>query len=338
LLAFGLGCVLGAGLLNAVVSPTQTLAPKPVEPPQVVERIVEPELLRLGTAAVTGAYFPVGGAICQAYNARRAPDAALCVAIAGGNSKDNLEGLRTGALEFALVQSDWQFHALRGGAGYGPARAMPELRSVLSLYKEPLTLLARRDAKVAKLNDLRGKRVSLGAPGSGARVLMDALLRAKGWRREDFKAQLDLDAAAQADALCAGKIDVAAFVSGHPNGLIGAAAQGCDLVLVPVEGAEVDRLLADNPFYARSTIAGGLYAGNAEPAPSFGVAVTLVTHARLDPDAVAGLVAALAADLEGFEAYHPVLAGLAPEELIHDGLTAPPHDGAARVWKAQGWK
>ncbi|MSO70496.1 MAG: TAXI family TRAP transporter solute-binding subunit [Alphaproteobacteria bacterium] len=338
ILAFGLGGALGAGALSAFMSPTQTLAPMALLPAPVVEKVLAPQLLRIGTGAVTGAYFPVGGAICQAYNARRSPDAALCVALASGGSKENLEGLRTGALEFALVQSDWHYQALHGSAGYGKARAMPELRSVLSLYKEPLTLLARGDATVARLTDLRGKRVSFGAPGSGARVLMDALQRAQGWRREDFKALLDLDPGAEADALCAGKIDVAAFITGHPNGLIARAAQACDLRLVAVAGPEIDRLLADNPFYARASIPGGLYPGNAEPVESFGVAVTLVAHARLAPDTVAAVVAALGADLEGFEAQYPALAGLAAEALIHDGLTAPPHDGAAKAWKALAWR
>lgn len=338
ILAFGLGVVVGAGVLSAVVSPRLTLSPMAAAPAPVVEKVVAPKLLRIGTGAVTGAYFPVGGAICQTYNARRAPDAALCVALPGGGSKENLEGLRTGALEFALVQSDWHYQAQRGAAEFGAGRAMPELRSVLSLYKEPLTLLARRDAKIASFAAIRGKRVSFGAPGTGARVLMDTLLRAQGWRREDLKALLDLDPAAQADALCAGKIDAAAFVTGHPNGLIASAAQSCDLTLVPVEGPEIDRLLADNPFYARASIPGGLYTGNAEPVESFGVAVTLVAHARLAPDVVAAVVAALGADLEGFEALYPALSGLAPEALIHDGLTAPPHDGAAKAWKSLAWK
>ena len=326
-LALAVGGALGAGAVSAL-NPPAAEAPDEAAP--------APRLLRLGTGAVTGAYFPVGGALCQVFNARRAPDGALCVALATGGSKENLEALRSGEIELALVQSDWGYHALRGSAAFTSAGTMPQLRSVLSLYKESLTLVARREARIAGLGDLKGKRVSLGS--GGARVLMQAVLRAQGVRLEDLKAAPDLDPVAQVDALCAGTIDVAAFATGHPSGLVGSAAQGCDAVLVPVAGPQIDRLLADNPFYARATIPGGLYPGNAEPVESFGVAVTLVARARLAPELVEQLVGAVVADLEAFQAMHPVLAGLGPEALVRDGLSAPAHEGAARVWQALDWK
>jgi uncharacterized protein len=339
-LAFCLGGALGAALSAAAIGGINPPAEEIVliEPIQTFEVAPTPRLLRLGTGAVTGAYFPVGGALCQIFNARRNAEDPLCVALASGGSKENLEALRGGDIELALVQSDWHFHAQRGSAAFFTAGGLPDLRSLLSVYKEPLTLLARRDSGVARLADLRGKRVSMGPLGSGARALMEAVMRAQGWRNIDFKSVLELDPVAQVDALCAGTIDVAAFASGHPNGLIGSAAQGCDAVVIPVTGLNIDRLLADNPFYTRAIIPGGLYAGNAAPVESFGVAVTLVARSRLAPELVERLVGAVAGELETFQSLHPVLAGLTPEAMVHDGLSAPPHQGAERIWTALDWK
>ena len=171
-LVFCLGGALGAALSAAAIGGINPPAEEIVliEPIQTFEVAATPRLLRLGTGAVTGAYFPVGGALCQIFNARRNADDPLCVALASGGSKDNLEALRAGDIELALVQSDWHFHAQRGSAAFFTAGGLPDLRSLLSVYKEPLTLVARRESGIAKLADLRGKRVSMGPLGSGARV------------------------------------------------------------------------------------------------------------------------------------------------------------------------
>ena len=96
---------------------------------------------------------------------------------------------------------------------------------------------------------------------------------AKGWSMGDFKLASELKSAEQAQALCDNKVDAIVFTVGHPNGSIQEATTSCDAIIVPVTGAEVDKLVSDNPFYAKATIPGGMYKGNPDDIKTFGVGV-----------------------------------------------------------------
>ena len=306
---------------------------------------VTPEVVVIGTGAVTGVYYPTGGAICRVVNAAwaRAPDKedarlTYCAAESTDGSLANLAAVRDGILPFAIVQSDWQYHAYNGSMRFIEDGPNPALRSVFSIYKEPFTLIARRDAGIESFADLRGRRINVGPPGSGQRTTMERLLRAFGWTLEDFEAATELGGVAQFKALCAEETDAVMFVTGHPSGLIRDAATACDAVLVSVAGPQIEQLLVESPYYAKALIPGGTYPGNPEPIVSFGVAATLVASNSVSADTVHEVVQAFFAGLDQFKTMHPAFAGLTREAMIRDALTAPAHDGALRYYREQGWR
>ncbi len=297
----------------------------------------EPQLVRMGTGNVAGVYFPVGVALCRLANQHRRETGLRCAAQPSAGSVANIDGLRGGTLDLALVQSDTQAEALAGTGEFAAAGAFPDLRAVMALYPEPLTIVARADAGIAGVEDLAGKRVALGAEGSGTRTLADALIGALGWTPASFGATPDLTPDHLSRALCAGEIDAFFYAVGHPAQVIQEATTGCDAVLVDAAGPAVDEMVAAHPYYVTATIPGGLYRGTAHPVRTFGVVATLVTRADVADAVVGGLVQAVFADFEMLKGLDPVLAGLDPPAMAREGLAAPLHPAAAAYYRERGW-
>ena len=163
-------------------------------------------------------------------------------------------------------------------------------------------------------------------------VLMDAL----GWTTKDFKLASELKSSEQSKALCDNKIDAMVFTVGHPNGSIKEASTTCDAVLVNVTGPEVEKLIADNDYYAKAIIPGGMYKGSPEDTETFGVGATFVSDARVDNDLVYNVVKAVFENFDTFKKLHPAFANLKKEDMIKNALSAPLHDGAVKYYKEVG--
>ena len=235
-----------------------------------------------------------------------------------------------------VAQSDWQFHAYNGTSKFADAGPFKELRAVFSVHPEPFTVVARADSGVKKFQDLKGKRVNIGNPGSGQRGTMEVLMGALGWTNADFKLASELKAAEQSRALCDNKIDAMIYTVGHPAGSIKEATTSCDSVLVEVSGPEVDKLVGDNDYYRKATIPGGMYRGSDKDVMTFGVGATFVTSTKVPDDVVYQVVKAVFENFDSFKKLHPAFGVLKKEEMIKDGLSAPLHPGAARYYKEAG--
>lgn len=295
------------------------------------------EFITIGTGGVTGVYYPTGGSICRLVNKGRKEHGVRCSVESTGGSVYNINTIREGELEFGVAQSDWQYHAYNGSSRFEEQGAFEGLRAVFSVHPEPFTVVARADSGVTNFDDLKGKRVNIGNPGSGQRGTMEVLLEAKGWSTGDFALATELKAAEQSAALCDNQIDAMVYTVGHPSGSIQEATTACDSVLVTVDGPAVDGLIADNAFYRTATIPGGMYRGNDNDTMTFGVGATLVSSTDVSADTVYTLVKAVFENFEDFKKLHPAFANLKPEEMATAGLSAPLHDGAAKYYKEQGW-
>ncbi|MBN2906856.1 MAG: TAXI family TRAP transporter solute-binding subunit [Rhodobacteraceae bacterium] len=295
------------------------------------------EFITIGTGGVTGVYYPTGGAICRLVNKGRKEHGIRCSVESTGGSVYNINTIRAGELEFGVAQSDWQYHAYNGTSKFEEAGPFTELRAVFSIHPEPFTVVARADAGIKTFDDLKGKRVNIGNPGSGQRGTMEVVMAAKGWTMDDLGLATELKAAEQSAALCDNQIDAMIYTVGHPSGSIQEATTACDSVLVSVNGPTIEGLIADNPFYRAATIPGGMYRGTDEDVQTFGVGATLVTSTAVSDEAVYTVVKSVFDNFEDFKKLHPAFANLKPEEMIKDGLSAPLHDGAAKYYREMGW-
>lgn len=295
------------------------------------------EFITIGTGGVTGVYYPTGGAICRLVNKGRKEHGIRCSVESTGGSVYNINTIREGELEFGVAQSDWQHHAYHGTSKFSDAGPFEGLRAVFSVHPEPFTVVARADSGITTFDDLKGKRVNIGNPGSGQRGTMEVLMEAKGWGMDVFALATELKASEQSAALCDNQIDAMIYTVGHPSGSIQEATTACDSILVTVDGAAVEGLIADNAFYRTASIPGGMYRGSDADTMTFGVGATFVTSDQVSDEAVYTVVKAVFDNLDAFRKLHPAFANLQPEEMATAGLSAPLHPGAAKYYKEQGW-
>jgi uncharacterized protein len=298
--------------------------------------VSETTFVTIGTGGVTGVYYPTGGAICRLVNKGKSEHGIRCSVESTGGSVYNLNAIAAGELDMGVAQSDWQYHAYNGTDKFKEKGPNKDLRAVFSVHPEPFTVVARADAGVKDFQDLKGKRVNVGNPGSGQRGTMEVLMDALGWKMSDFKLAAELKPAEQSQALCDNKIDAFVYTVGHPNGSIKEATTSCDAVLVNVAGPEVDKLVADNPYYRIATIPGGMYRGTDEDVKTFGVGATFVSSAKVPEDVIYTVVKSVFENFDDFKKLHPAFAVLKKEEMVKDGLSAPLHDGAAKYYKEVG--
>jgi len=249
----------------------------------------------------------------------------------------NVNTMRAGELDMGVVQSDVQYNALKGeGAEFQDAGPFEDLRAVFALHPEPFTVVARADSGIETFDDLKGKRVNVGNPGSGQRSTMEVLMDAKGWTMGDFALASELKSAEQAQALADNKIDAMCFTVGHPSGTIQEATTTVDARLIPVAGPEVDQLVASNPYYSKAVIPGGMYRGTDNDVATFGVRATFVTSSEVPDEVVYEVVKAVFENFDDFKKLHPAFANLKKEEMVSQALSAPLHPGAEKYYKEAG--
>ena len=294
------------------------------------------KFITIGTGGQTGVYFVVGQSICRLVNRGSADHGLKCTAPSTGGSIANINAIKAGDMDMGVAQSDWQFHAFNGTSKFEGAK-FDNLRAVFSVHGEPFNVIARKDSGIKSFDDLKGKRVNIGNPGSGQRATMEVVMDAKGWTLDDFALASELKPAEQAAALGDNKVDAIIYTVGHPNGSIQEAVSTIDAELVNVTGPEIDGLINDNPYYAAASIPGGMYKGTDETVNTFGVKATFVTSADVDEDTIYQVVKAVFDNFDRFKRLHPAFENLTEEEMISGGLSAPLHAGAAKYYKERGW-
>lgn len=295
------------------------------------------QFITIGTGGVTGVYYPTGGAICRLVNKGRKSHGIRCSVESTGGSIYNINTIRAGELDMGVAQSDWQYHAYNGTSKFKDAGAFKDLRAVFSVHPEPVTVLARADAGIKNVTDLKGKRVNIGNAGSGTRGTWEVMESALGWSRGDLKLAAELKSSETGQALCDNKIDAYFWLVGHPSALTKESVASCDAVIVNVTGSAIDKLVADNSYYRTATIPGGMYSSNPSDVTTFGVGATFVSSTAVSDKVVYEVVKAVFENFGDFKKLHPAFGNLKEGEMVKDGLSAPVHDGAAKYYKEKGW-
>jgi TRAP transporter TAXI family solute receptor len=299
----------------------------------VADSFAATKYISIGTGAITGVYYPAGGAICRLLNRGRKEHGIRCSVESTGGSVSNLNAIRNGAIDFGIVQSDWQYHAYNGTGFFSDQKPFKELRSVFSLYTETFTIAVLEKSGIKTLDDIVEKRVNFGPQGSGMYATMEVLMSVKGWNKQSFSAITYLQPSEQPKALCEGKIDVMVYAAGNPNGVLQEATQSCKVRIIPIDREVVDKLIQTNSFYVRATILGGMYAGNPGNIETFGVKASLVTSEKANPEIVYNITKAVFENFDNFKTLHPVFSSIKKEDIVREGNSAPLHQGALRYFK-----
>jgi TRAP transporter TAXI family solute receptor len=288
----------------------------------------------IGSGEMTAVYYPVAKAICQAIFRELRAQGIWCSAETTPGSAYNVEHVVSGELEFGIVQSDILFSAYKG-IGRWDGKPVTELRSVLSLYPELVTIVARADANIHGLADLADKRLSVGSLATGPRTTWNLISADLDLTKPVRLTELRQDQTTS--ALCNGTIDANFFVVGHPSELVSNWLAACPSNFVAVSGPVVDKLVSKYPFYTRGFIPTEPY-HVPDKILSFGPLATLVTSASSDPRVVAAIAKVIMAHVAELKTMHPVLAELDAERMVARTLTATVqlHPAAAAVYEELG--
>jgi len=291
----------------------------------------------IGTGAVTGVFYPTGGAICRMVNNKSDTYGIKATVESTAGSVYNVNAVLNGDLEFGVVQSDRQYQAVHGLAEWSDKGKQTELRSVFSIHPEAVTLVASINSGIARVEDLVQKRVNLGNPGSGplqnSRDVLEAFSLSEKDIRSEYVKALEAPSLLQDE-----RIDAFFYTVGHPSGNIKEATSGrVSVYIVPIRGPAVDQLIQKRPYYAKAIIPRSLYpkAKNVEDIETLGVKATLVTSAHVGEDIVYAITKEVFSNLEEFKTLHPAYESLTKEKMV-EGLSAPLHPGALRYFREIG--
>ncbi len=288
----------------------------------------------IGGGQPFGLYYPAAGAVCYLFS--RGGGTGRCLVDTFADSGEALQALADGQVDFAVVQSDWQQHAVKGTSRFRADGPDEGLRAVFSLHGEAVTLVVRRDAGIRTVADLAGKQVDFGPEETYRSLFMEMILAAEGMDRDDLGSSSGLSLAAGLAKLCEGTLDAVSMVAAHPNGALAEAMARCDLAIVSMVGPSIDKLLRAGRGLSAITIPAGLYRGQGGEVRTFGLRATLVTRDTQPEDVVARVAATTMEGLPWLRGRHPAFTPLEPKTMAVSGLSAPLHNGAAGVFRDKG--
>ena len=322
-----------AGRLAVVLCALAVLAVIETGCAQVTKR---PDVV-IGTATPVDIDYPLGASICRLLNLETARHGLRCAEELSAGPVANIESLRRDRIDVGIVTSDVLADAVAGRGTFAASGPAGDLRVLFAGPLDVLTLVAHRDAGIQSVADLRGKRISIGPPGSRQRSAMERVMSALGLARKDFAEVLELSPAEQNRAFCADELDAIVYSVGHPNGLIRDATLTCGGTLVDVSGPAIDRMLSVDGEHERTVIEEGTYPASPAEVRTFGVRSTVVVTTRM-PDAMAYELASAVFDrVDDFRGLYPAFATLSTAEMIQTTGPAPLHSGAARYYRERGW-
>ncbi len=306
-----------------------------VNPPACFAKMT---FVTFGTGGITGVYYPTGGAIAKMVNKKKKEYGIRATVESTGGSVFNINAVMNGDLEFGIAQSDRQYQATKGLAEWKDKGPQKDLRAVFSIHPELVTLVAAVDASINSIEDLKGKRVNICNPGSGARGNAIDALKTVGLDYENDLMAEGVKAAEAPSLLQDGRIDAFFYTVGHPSGAFKEATAGARKVkFIPITSAK--NLIKSSPYYAESYIPAGMYpnAANKESVATFGVKATLITSAKVSDEVVYAITKEVFENFEDFKKLHPAYAVLTKESMLN-GLSAPIHPGAMKYYKEAGLK
>lgn len=291
--------------------------------------------IAIATGPLSGIYFPVGDAVCRVLNKERRVIDLRCNVLPTPGSVYNLDALKNSIVDIAIVQADWEEHAYNGTGIFMEKGRFEKLRHMFSLYTEAITIIVPKYSSIRKLDDLKGRVLNVGLPGSGGRETMNDIMKAKGWTNADFKGLASADASEQIQGLCGGSIDAIVLAIGHPNPIVQSIASACEIRFVPINDPIIDKFIEGNPEFARTVLPGGMYNGIPNNTETFGVKASIVTTTDMSEDNIYKIVKTIFENVEVLKAMQPNLKRLDKVRMVREGRTAPLHDGAKKYFEEQ---
>jgi TRAP transporter TAXI family solute receptor len=286
--------------------------------------------LTIATGGTAGTYYPLGAGMADIWNKNIKGMNAMVQST--GASVANINLLKNKEVDLIFVQNDVAFYAYNGVELF--KEPFPQLRGLATLYPETVQIVALADRGINSVYDLKGKRVAVGAAGSGTEVNARQILAAAGITYNDIKVQY-LSFAEAANNLKDGNIDAAFVTAGHPTAAIVDLAAVRKIVLVPVADEIIASLQKDYPFYVKIVVPAGTYKGVDTDVVTVAVKAMLAVRAEMPEDLAYQLLKTMYANQKRLIEAHAKGELIIPE-TGKEGMSIPLHPGAEKFFKEMG--
>lgn len=257
------------------------------------------QYLNIATGGTAGTYYPIGGAMAEIIN--KDVYGVNASAQSTGASVANINMLSDGQVDMAIVQNDIAYYAVNGSEIFD--KKFENLRGIASLYPETCQFVTMADSGIMSINDLKGKKVAVGAAGSGVEANVRQILLSYGLTYDDIDEQF-LSFAEGANALKDGTVDVACVTAGYPTASIQDVASQKNIRLIPLDEEKITALTIDYPFYTRTVIPAGIYQGFDQEITSVSVMAILVGTDKMDDKTGYNLTKAIFSNTDKLVAAH----------------------------------
>ncbi|WP_249869405.1 TAXI family TRAP transporter solute-binding subunit [Oceanobacillus saliphilus] len=286
-----------------------------------------PQFLQLLTGGTSGTYYPLGGEMAN--NITEATGIQTD-AVSSNASADNVIALQEGEAELAFVQTDVVANAVEGINAF-EGNPVDNVLAVGSLYPETVQIVTTANSGISSVEDLAGKTVSVGAPGSGTYINAEQILEIHGMSMDDINAQ-NLDFGESTGGIQDGNIDAAFITAGTPTGAVEGLSATIDVSILPIDQDKIDEMIEKYPYYAADTIEAGTYGLEEEVATVAVLAMVVVTDS-VPEDTVYELTKAI---YDNASSMAHAKAEFITLETALDGIGIDLHPGAKRYFDEEG--
>jgi TRAP transporter TAXI family solute receptor len=293
--------------------------------------VVAQEQLSIATGGTGGVYYPMGGGLAEIINGK--VEGYSATAEVTGASVENMGLIATGDADLGIALADTVAQAY-SGTGRFEGQQLPMIRGIASLYANMIHIVALEGSGISSLQDLRGKRVSIGAPGSGTEVNAAAILNANGITYDDIEEQR-LNFNETADALSNGDIDAGFWSVGAPTSSILNLSTTKGIVILQLSAEELAAAQAADPNFAVTTLNGGTYTGVDADISVLGIPNVLATSSEMPDDLAYAITKAMFENIADLRAVHPA-ANETSVEFTMSATPIPLHPGALRYYEEIG--
>ena len=286
------------------------------------------KFINIATGGTAGTYYPMGVAMAEILN--KSIPGMNASAQSTGASVANINMLRDGSVDLAIVQNDLAYYASNGTEMFKDKKTA-NLRGIATLYPETCQIVTLQESGIETIADFRGRRIAVGAAGSGTEANARQIMEAYGVTYADISAQY-LSFGEAVNALKGGNVEVAFVTAGYPTAAIQDIASQHKVRLIPVEPSKADLLAAKYPFYTKTKIPANTYAGFDQEVPAVAVMAMLVTTDKMGDDLGGEVAKTIFSNLDRLQSAHSV-GKLITKEGAMSGMPVKMNGGAEKFFK-----
>lgn len=258
-----------------------------------------------------------------------------CTTLPGSDDMHNLTNLQEGSLDMALVDSRMLDNAVNKTGNFKFLDTQYDnLRVLASLYDNPVSLVVRKDANISSLNDLKGKRLNAGAPGTPEHLAVNAIMAAQNWTGKDFTLMAEISSSQSQDtmAFCHNTIQAMVHIGVHPDPALLQLSRLCNAELVSINDGEIKKQVNSDPAFSKIIIPANTYPLQQEAITTFGTRTILVASKDLDQETVYSIISTLYKNQKRLKSAHPALSSIRLDATPKNMGNLKLHAGAIRFF------